>query len=732
MVRAVAVCRFALMMGLTACTANLILPEETQIVCVDDGDCPSPRTCEVAIKRCVDVGLVDEEPPTLIAATASDSTHVVLELSEVIDPRTSDITRYALTPTLTVEDAEVATSYRQVRLTVDPQEPGRDYVVRVSGIADVAGNAIADGAQISFIGFGAAPDRNPPEIIAPLDAEVRREASVTLVWTRRAYAEQYEVEVAYDAAFTQPVAGFPLSVVDPQTSLTYDFPAEVRYYWRVRATSTRQGEYGIGMFDRLGAVMHVYCPAGDSCSDDGAAGNVSAPFRTLVGAVARARASGIHTFRVAARGGGAAYAEHVTIGFGVELRGGYTPTFDEASRDPAVNVTNIAASAGPALLVFGVSEPIVIDGFFLRSVADDALRVNGGSDVTISNNDVAGAESAIAVENSVLDTDQNLIVGNVIHSLTPQSGHGIVVRSAGATIRDNVIDISACTSACKDAAGIATNAADVLVTGNVITHGGQLGLTNGIELIESHFDIRANRVTMGNGATNAVKTTAVFSIQPPSVIANNILLGGTTSIAGSHFSTALDVQSFFTVLVSNNVLYGGSGAGMARTILDASGQVTETSYTNNIIFNGDATPSYCFYETDTARPTFFRANLLFGCADALYRNYNSTTGETLLTSIALVNQAANTTQGAASTAGGNLTLASLADVGFVAFPSDLHLTAATPVAVRRSGVNTAQNLCGTSSNLGCGDVVDDYDGAGRTCPTPGSVCYSLGAYERDQ
>lgn len=720
-----------LALALSACNTQLELPDDALVVCESDRDCPSPRTCEVAIQRCIVPGVVDTEPPTLVAATASDSNHVTLELSEAIDPRTSDLTRYAVTPSLEVTAAELSASFRQVRLTVTTQEPGRDYDVQVEGVTDLAGNAIAAGTRRTFTGFGAAPDRSPPQPIAPLAGEVIRDTSTTLVWTRRTYAQHYEVEVAYDAELTLPLPGFPRIVADPQTAITVELPEAARYYWRVRANSTLPGEYGASSFDRLGSVIHVYCAADAACVDDAASGNISAPFRTLNGAIARARATGIREIRVAARGGTAAYPERVTVTFGANLRGGYTPSFDDAGRNAALNVTTIDSADGPALLIFGVSESIVVDGFTLRSSSDDGVRVSGASDVVISGNDVAAAESAIAIESSLLDSGQTVISDNVVHSLTPRSWHGIRVSTAGATIRDNTIAIDQCTSSCKLGAAIFVEGSDVVIERNVITHGGHTGPAVGVDLEESRFDVRNNRVTMGAGATTALKTTSTFAAQQPSVVANNILLGGSTFTPVADFSTALDVQSLYTVLVANNVLYGGSGASTARAVRDQSGVATETSYVNNIMFNGDATPSYCFYETDSAHPTFFRANLLFGCPTALYRDYSSVDGERLWTTIAQVNNAANTTQGVSATAGGNLTLGSLAEVGFVAFPDDVHLTAATPVAVRRSGLNAAQALCGPSSNLGCGNVVEDYDRVTRTCPTPVTACYSLGPYERD-
>jgi hypothetical protein len=87
---------------------------------------------------------------------------------------------------------------------------------------------------------------------------------------------------------------------------------------------------------------------------------------------------------------------------------------------------------------------------------------------------------------------------------------------------------------------------------------------------------------------------------------------------------------------------------------------------------------------------------------------------------------ANTTQGSGTVAG-NLVY-ELAGVGF---DVNYALTGTTPDEISKGGMNTAQSACGPSpANLSCGNVTADADGgAARSCPTPVTACYSMGAYE---
>lgn len=70
----------------------------------------------------------------------------------------------------------------------------------------------------------------------------------------------------------------------------------------------------------------------------------------------------------------------------------------------------------------------------------------------------------------------------------------------------------------------------------------------------------------------------------------------------------------------------------------------------------------------------------------------------------------------------------LAEIGFSnpnASPPDYHMTASTPSAITQGGLNAAQNVCGSTGNLSCGNITTDKDGKLRPTSDP----YSIGAYQ---
>ena len=134
-------------------------------------------------------------------------------------------------------------------------------------------------------------------------------------------------------------------------------------------------------------TVYVYCASTQSaCSDDNAVGNQTAPFQTIAGALYQASALGLGTIEVAARGNGAAYSEHLIMGSGISLLGGYTADF--SARDTTANVTVIDEASPPTLNIVGVAAPTLFDGFTIRGETDTAIAVsaNTASVLTLSNN----------------------------------------------------------------------------------------------------------------------------------------------------------------------------------------------------------------------------------------------------------------------------------------------------------------------------------------------------------
>ncbi len=722
---------------LLACSAALEVPVDADIVCARDADCPETRICQVVVGRCIDPTIIDAEPPVLLSASALDSTVLMLDFSERIDPGSMSASRIIITPSLPVDETVVQPSLRQVRVTTGVQEPGFEYLVEVREVADLAGNAIADGSSQTFNGFGAGPDRSPPSILAPRGGTPLTVEEVTLIWTRRALALSYTVEVAYDPSFTQLVPGFPATVDDPDNSLTRTFDLPVRYYWRVRANTTSAGVYGEGRFDRLGREVHVYCAAGATCLEvDGEGnplpGNISAPLGTIAGGVRLAQALGLPSIRLAARGAGEAYRERVLLGT-LSLYGGYDATFSDSSRDREANPTVIESDDAAALFIFGSSVQQTVEGLELRSSNAPALAAAGAQTLHIIDNVVRS--SIVGIEAS--GVSDLLVSGNTLQSLPASNGAGMRITSSVAVVQGNTVVVEPCGAGpCGDPIGVDTHLGSLFVWDNDITvasSGGELDHI-GLRARDCVVDAQRNRLTVGDGSGAALQIIVNSSLGQ-SLIRNNILVTGATLDAfgvtygllatDSELATA---ESPF-LAVANNLIYAGGGPGTAMAVSDG---LVGSIYVNNIMATGPGAVRYCLSETwADNKIANFRNNLLLECPTALYRDI-SDLGEANRTAIDDVNLEANTTQnGVAGSVAGNITAASLLGVGFAGFPTDVRLTAASPANVRLGGTDASQVACGPGGFYACGGLPTDFVSAARTCPTEGSNCYSIGPFESD-
>ena len=714
---------------LLACTPSLEVPLDADIVCASNADCPDARVCQMVVGRCIDPTIVDDEAPVLLAATALDTTLVVLDFSERIDPGSVSVASFTLSPPLAITDATVEPSLRQVRLVTELQTPGEEYTVTTSGVVDLANNAIADEATQTFNGFGAAPDREPPTILAPRGALPLKAQEVTLVWTRRALARSYTVEVAIDPAFTQVLDGFPVTVDDPDSSYTHTFSSPVRHYWRVRANTTTAGAYGSGSFDRIGSAVHVYCPAAATCSDVDSQGrplpgNISAPLQTIVGAVRLARALGILEIRIAARGSADAYREHILVGT-LSLYGGYDATFSSA--DATLRPTIIEDDDSAAVYVFGSSLQQTIEGLTLRSQRSVALVVASGMNLNINGNDIAGGTFGA----DVTGVCSLLFTRNSVRSYPGSNGSGLRIAATTAVVTNNTFVVDACTTGpCNNPVGVDGVLASLLFADNTITLAG----SGVIRLTDSFVNVELNRITTGEGASAALEFIADADLGQSS-IRNNVLMTGPTLASNmqtfgilARDPAALTTQTPF-MAVANNLIYAGGGDGTSIAVSDG---LIGSIYVNNIMLTGPGTNRFCLYENwPDKKIANFRNNLLLECPTALYRDV-SDLGTDNRTAIADINNEATTTQnGSPATIGGNMTAPNLASVGFADFPADVHLTADTPANIRLNGFNAALNACGPGSFWGCGGVTNDLSQDPRTCPTAGVDCFSVGPYELD-
>ncbi len=723
---------------LVACDATLVTPPDANIICSSDAECPDDRRCQVLVGLCYDPTIADERPPLLLTANAADSTQVVLDFSERMDPGTLGLSGLAIDPPLDLADPVLLPNYRQLRIITSLQEPGVAYAITVSGAADISGNVIAAGATASFFGFGAAPDRGPPAILGPSNAQAYSETTLTLVWTRPPLARSYTVEVAYDAGFTRLLPRFPMTVDDPTSSVSYDFVEPVRYYWRVRANTTREGEYATSTFDRLGGVLHVHCPAGVPCSDVDAEGrprpgNASAPMQTVAGAINTAKALLIPEVHIAARGNGEAYREHLVVD-DVTLLGGYESTFTDAPSG-TTNPTIIEADDEPAVLMLGGGANQRLARLTLRSMTDAALGIMGASNATVEDCDIAGGRAGI----EATSFGNALIQRNTVHSFPGSNGNGVVISSAErADVLHNVISVSTCGAGrCQAPAGIRASDVSVMVASDNtidVRATPNAERTFGITTSDVGVDLQRNWITTGDGMTTALELRWGTAIQFASATNNIVLAGGST--AAEHESYALIVadNDIFNAeenvfVIANNLFYVGGGPGSAVAVFDGQNRST---YVNNIMFTGAAATRICFSDSALAGHIVadFRNNLLFECPTALFSDLSPSAPTSFRTNIADVNDAATSTQGAAGSVGGNIT-ATLPQVALASFPADVHLTSGTLASIRFGGMDATASICGYPGNLGCGAVTHDYDGVARSCPTPVTSCFSIGPYELD-
>lgn len=106
------------------------------------------------------ITIEDYTIPTLDAGRATDLSTVVLDFSEAVTiPAGATFTLSASeSPAAAVVVTTSSTSGPSITLTTDRAlSPGRTYTVTVTGVEDVAGNAIAAGSTVDVVGFVCSP-----------------------------------------------------------------------------------------------------------------------------------------------------------------------------------------------------------------------------------------------------------------------------------------------------------------------------------------------------------------------------------------------------------------------------------------------------------------------------------------------------------------------------------------------------------------------------------------------
>lgn len=542
-------------------------------------------------------------------------------------------------------------------------------------------------------------DKQAPVIIAPVSVGGGRAPNLktTLLWATKIPARYYQVEVASDSAFQNPINGSPFKVSAPATELAITLPDPVRYYWRVRTNYNSSGVWSNGYFDAMDSSVYVYCPgASATCDDSGQAGNKSHPFRTIGGAMSYARTATVSDILVATRESGATYTDALIVIPGVNLKGAYTSTFLEADRNLGSNQTKVSYS-GTVLFALNITQATTVQGFNMIATATT-------SNIAL----ITGSNNNLTLQNNRIETSAS----------QPGPSYGLMIQNSGTTHANGPLITS-----------------NVLLSGNVTTPS---SITAALRLENSSLTVRNNYIKSGTivqGIANFPSLAAgmLVVISDPLVF-NNVIVANSVTTAGA------DSWSIGTYLYPAN---GGTFSNNTTATLSANGNAyamalnggtTKPIITNNIFFN--ASGGRVFYEwVSTDNPVSLHNNAFVG-GGVVYRDNGAVDradGD--------INTAGLTNQGAAATVSGNLRTA-VACAPFVNYASDdyrLQQNTCTTNEwrdLRYGGRNTSLSNCGTGASS-CGAVTTDLNAVTRTAVNTGSspltnaAGYSMGAYEQD-
>ncbi|MDH4263765.1 MAG: hypothetical protein OEV78_12035 [Spirochaetia bacterium] len=418
--------------------------------------------------------------------------------------------------------------------------------------------------------INALSDTTPPNILTPADGSVTG-LSVVLVWTSKAGAANYIIDVATDSSFSNTIAGSPFNVTAPSTTYSLALTVGNRYYWRVRADTTASGQYGQAHFDAMDSSIYVYCPSTVvTCSDIGAIGNKAVPYQTIMGGLAAAVRLGINTVKVASRGGATAYYETLFLRDGVNLAGGYnaaTWTQDKINNQSIVASTN-------TLVVYGqnIFSNTLVEGFDFRNLSTGQTNSIGVdlqfclNQLTIQNNTISGGTpgkggSAYAVFTA--NASPNILYNTINGGSGGGFSMGINHASGTITVSNNIIN-----------GGSGTNSYGINISNGAI-------ITN----------ISANTINGGTGTNsygiynNSGAITSMF---------NNTINGGSGGTASYGINNSGSIAT-----LSNNAIYGGGGTSSYGIFMDLMGGGMITTLSNNFINGGTGTSSYGVYNCKT-------------------------------------------------------------------------------------------------------------------------------------
>ena len=735
--------------ALAGCSVSLAVPGDSEIRCATDAQCPQDMLCRGDL--CIRAAELDRVPPTLVSVGVAGPQALVLSFSERIErDEAEDLTSYSVVPTLAFISATLGGEGQTVVLAVQRQTGGVRYTLTAANIRDATGNVIGPpGDTASFDGVPPTVDTTPPEpLLPPLSERLLRATEVQLQWSPRSGASSYTVDVAYDGAFLSPIPGSPFTVVPavaggiPEPSLTMTPPSARTYFWRARADTTI-GASLPSDFDVVGDALHVHCEANVECRDTGSAGNITRPYRTIGGALANAVLDGVTRVNVARRFGDAPYNEVLALVDGVSLYGGYDETFAEELRgDPPT-----AIRGDSAFTVYGedVTQLTVVDGFRIYGGIESStylIRLLQADGVVLSNNLIDGIESggstgggaAIPVSITSSGNRGGLIPAIINCTITTMDNdfsrvRGVdaidsQVRIVGSTIETGVADDSC--AVCVRGTLFMQDSFASAGAGTTTSVGVSLDLTPGVT---KPSRLERNRVRAAAADTSYGLLVTSGAAQPAPIIINNTFSAG----YGSR-SAAADISR--GIFVNNTAaVYDCTLPACRRYALFSHGPAdTDIVIANNILLGqGTTTNGACLgvvsSNGEPKVPVRIEHNLLFDCPSAFVEIRDGVgpgASATLLTDMADVNDPTRYVMSgrqAPVSATGNLN-DDAAEAYFVDLAGgDWSLDSDATSAITHGGIDASGAIYGA--------VLTDLTNGQRTCPTPLTDCYSMGAFERD-
>ena len=531
-----------------ACSPELVVPDEVIVTCTADRDCPGGEICRGGY--CTGDTTPDETPPQLVNVAATDLTTIVLSFNEPVRPDVA----VTFTPELPVEEVVAVDNFFNLEVHVVGQRTAQLYTVHVDIAFGLQGNALdPTTSDTYFFGFGATPNRDPPDALAPLTTESVPMGEVVLVWSPRTLTFSYTVEVAETPTFTNAV-----TYVLPanQTSLTITVDKPITYYWRVRGDVTSAGEYGQSFVDVRDSVIYVYCEPGVVCDDTGRVGNRSKPFRTVNRGMTEAAAQGLTEVLIAGRGPGEVYDEQLALIPGINLRGGYSADFGTRGNEAVIDHSQLHT-----VIAYQVTTPTVIEELTFDGGATITVLARGCTDalqfrnVTFRSRRSMGEKVFLAQDcpvaagpqiiDSLIDTGDNMlgpaaeyygcggrvegsrIIGNhwpldISHnSTTMVVGNYVTLMQGGAT------------------AAISADGSDAVIVGNRVDVG-PMAFGPGIE---DGALVMNNVLCAASAAMRNPRDQAIVNRDSAGIVANNTICGPVAGLGSDFYNNIIAVEA---------------------------------------------------------------------------------------------------------------------------------------------------------------------------------------------